>query len=110
MAEYPKVTEAEYEPEAIEGLFVLRPKTVEDERGTVREFFRRSTWLSSPMPTLPAWSQVNLTFTAYGAVRAFHAEGMTKLVGVAAGEAFGAYVDLRLEPQPTFRGLHPDRG
>jgi dTDP-4-dehydrorhamnose 3,5-epimerase len=43
---------------------------------------------------------VNLTATRAGAVRGIHAESMHKLVGVAQGEAFGVWVDLR--PGPGF--------
>ena len=94
-SDYPKIAEPVYEQTEIAGLLVIRPKTVQDERGVVREFFRSSEWRSAGLPELGPWGQVNLTFTEYGAVRAFHAEAMTKLIGVAAGEAFGAYVDLR---------------
>lgn len=102
--QYPRIVEPSYEETAILGLLVIKPKYVEDERGIVREFFRLSEWQASGLPQLEAWTQVNLTFTKYGAVRAFHAEAMTKLIGVAAGEAFGAYVDLRSD-SPTIGSI-----
>ena len=40
-------------------------------------------------------SQVNVTESRRGVIRGMHAEDMTKLLSVASGEAFGAYVDLR---------------
>jgi dTDP-4-dehydrorhamnose 3,5-epimerase len=73
----------------IDGLVVITLKQVGDERGTVREFHRASDEGWGP------WQQVNVTETKRGAVRGLHGEDMTKLVGVVAGEAFGAYVDAR---------------
>lgn len=46
---------------------------------------------------------MNLTWTQRGAVRGLHGESMTKLIGVAAGEAFGVYLDARID-SPT-RGV-----
>lgn len=85
---------------AIDGLLVLTSTAVEDERGTVRELYRESAFSGAGLPTGP-WAQVNLTYTRHGAIRGLHAEEMVKLVGVASGEAFGAYVDLR-EASPTY--------
>lgn len=79
----------------VEGLWILTMKQVTDDRGTVREFYRESAFLEAGLPSLGPWVQVNLTATSQGAVRGLHGESMTKLVGVAAGEAFGAYVDTR---------------
>ena len=73
----------------IDGLVVITLKQIADERGTVREFHRASDESWGP------WSQVNVTETKRGALRGLHGEDMTKLVGVVAGEAFGAYVDAR---------------
>ena len=80
---------------AIVGLYVVHTKAVTDERGTVREFFRASAFAELGLPAPERWMQINLTFTARGAVRGLHGEPMTKLVGVAAGSALGAYVDAR---------------
>lgn len=44
---------------------------------------------------------MNVTETRYGAIRGLHGEAMTKLVGIIAGRAFGAYVDLRTA-SPSF--------
>jgi dTDP-4-dehydrorhamnose 3,5-epimerase len=41
------------------------------------------------------WQQINLTYSHQGALRGLHGEAMTKLVGVASGAAFGAYLDAR---------------
>jgi len=81
---------------AIDGLVVISLKQVDDERGTIREYHRASDESWGP------WLQVNVTETNRGALRGLHGEDMTKLVGVIAGEAFGAYVDTR--PTSPTRG------
>ena len=80
----------------IEGLQVLAAKQISDDRGTVREVFR-----ASQLPLTRPWLQVNLTYTKQGAVRGLHGESVTKLVGVASGEAFGVYLDTRAD-SPTY--------
>lgn len=80
---------------SIDGLYVLAMKQVTDDRGTVREFYRESAFVEAGLPSLGPWVQVNVTETRRGAIRGMHGEDMTKLVAVAAGEAFGAYVDVR---------------
>lgn len=82
-------------PTEIEGLFVLRMKQIADERGTIREFYRESAFVASGLPSLGPWLQVNLTETRQGAIRGLHGEDMSKLVAIAEGRAFGAYVDAR---------------
>lgn len=88
------VTDFEQSSTAIEGLLVLRTKQVGDEHGTVRELYRESVFrplgAGAGVPR-----QVNLTSSRLGAVRGLHGEDMTKLVGVAAGCCFGAYLDVR---------------
>jgi len=91
------ITPATAEPTAIPGLHVLRTKVAEDDRGAVREIFRPSALTELRLPGLSV-QQVNLTFSRAGAVRGIHAEDMNKLVGVASGEAFGVWVDLRPGP------------
>jgi dTDP-4-dehydrorhamnose 3,5-epimerase len=86
---------------AIDGLFVLTMKQVTDERGTVRELYRPSAFAGAGLPAFQ-WRQMNVTETKRGGIRGLHAEAMNKLVAVVAGEAFGAYVDLR--PGSTTRG------
>jgi dTDP-4-dehydrorhamnose 3,5-epimerase len=88
---------------AIAGLWRITTKAATDERGTVREFFRTSAFADAGLPVPVQWAQVNMTWTKRGALRGMHAESMTKLIGLAHGEAFGAYVDARDE-SPT-RGL-----
>lgn len=83
------------EATGIEGLFLLTMKQVTDERGTIREFYRESSFVDAGLPSLGPWVQVNVTETRRGAVRGMHGEEMTKLVAVASGAAHGAYVDAR---------------
>jgi dTDP-4-dehydrorhamnose 3,5-epimerase len=85
---------------AIEDLVIIEMKHIPDDRGAVREFFRASDW-DENMPEVGAWRQVNVTTTKRGIVRGLHGEDMTKLVGIAAGSAFGAYVDAR-PTSPSF--------
>lgn len=89
------VTEMAVETTAIDGLVVITMKQVEDERGVVREFYRASSWEAAGLPSLGPWLQVNVTETKPGALRGLHGEDMHKLVAVASGRAFGAYVDAR---------------
>ena len=84
----------------IDGLKIIHVKMVTDERGTVRELFRQSQHSQVLVNPNMAWKQVNLTRTKRGAVRGLHGEAMSKLVTVAHGEAFGAYVDTRRD-SPT---------
>ena len=96
------MTPATAEPTPIPGLHVLRTKVAEDDRGAVREIFRPSALAELGLPRMSV-QQVNLTYSRSGAVRGIHAEDMHKLVGVASGEAFGVWVDLR--PGPGFGRL-----
>lgn len=95
-----EITEFGAHPGDIEGLVVVTPKQVTDERGTICELFRRSAFEAAGIDLAP-FRQINVTESRRGAVRGLHAESMTKLVAVVTGEAFGAYVDLRSD-SPTF--------
>ena len=85
----------------IDGMSVITVKQVTDERGTVREFFRSSDAGDLGVGPLGPWAQVNVTETRRGAIRGMHGESMTKLVGVVAGRAHGAWVDAR-PGSPTY--------
>jgi dTDP-4-dehydrorhamnose 3,5-epimerase len=87
----------------IDGLITVTPKQVTDDRGTIRELFRRSAFEAAGVGIAP-FEQINVTESARGVVRGMHAENMTKLLTVAHGEAFGAYVDLRPDA-PTFGAI-----
>jgi dTDP-4-dehydrorhamnose 3,5-epimerase len=71
-------------------------KQITDDRGTVREFYRESAFVDAGLPSLGPFVQINATETKRGAIRGFHAEQMVKLVAVVAGEAYGAWVDVRV--------------
>jgi dTDP-4-dehydrorhamnose 3,5-epimerase len=95
------VVDAAAAPGRIPGLWVITMKQVTDDRGTVREMFRRSGIEALGMPELGSFQQINVTESRRGAIRGMHAEAMTKLLAIAHGEAFGAYVDLRPD-SPAF--------
>jgi dTDP-4-dehydrorhamnose 3,5-epimerase len=95
------VTPMRVEQTQIQDLLVITMKQVSDARGTVREFYRQSSWREAGLPDLGPWQQVNLTETKPGALRGLHGEAMHKLVAIASGEAFGAYLDAR-EGSPTY--------
>jgi dTDP-4-dehydrorhamnose 3,5-epimerase len=84
-------------PTEIAGLWLIKTKSITDERGTVREFFRTSGFSDLDVEVPERWSQINMTWTHRGGVRGLHGEAMTKLVGVAYGEAYGVYLDTRRE-------------
>lgn len=88
-------SELSVEETSIDGLLLIQMKQVGDERGVVREFYRESTWRDARLPPLGPWVQINVTETKKGAVRGLHGESMHKLVAIAAGEAFGVFVDAR---------------
>ena len=94
------IVDFEVAPTGIDGLRIIASKQVTDERGTVREVFRRSAFEAAGLD-LGRFDQINNTRSVRGVIRGMHAESVTKLVTVAAGEAFGAYVDLR-PASPTF--------
>lgn len=86
----------------IADLLLLEIKEISDDRGVVREFFRASAFEEAGVKGLGTFLQVNVTESVQGAVRGLHGEDMYKLVGIAFGEAFGAYVDTR--PTSPSRG------
>ena len=88
-----EIVEPQIKQTDIEGLLVITPKQVTDERGTIRELVRRS-WLAEH-GLVSEFEQANNTLTHKGGLRGLHAEAMTKLVTVVSGEVFGAYVDIR---------------
>ena len=63
-------------PGTIDGLVVITMKQVTDDRGTVRELFRRSA-LADAGIAFARIEQVNVTLTHAGGVRGMHAEQMT---------------------------------
>ena len=51
---------------AIDGLVVITMKQVTDDRGTVREFFRRSAFDAAGLPAMEPFLQVNVTESRRG--------------------------------------------
>ena len=94
-----EIVDLRVRPGALAGLVVVELKRASDERGSIRELFRRSAFEEAGI-TLAPFEQINITESRRGAVRGMHAEEMTKLVSVAAGEVFAVFVDLR-DNSPT---------
>jgi len=88
-------TTMEVAPTDIEGLFTVKYKVFEDDRGSVMEFYRQSDFEAAGLPTLGDRPQVNAPLTVKGAVRGIHAEHAHKLVSVAGGKVYAVIVDLR---------------
>lgn len=85
---------------AIPGLLVLDLAVHTDPRGWFKENWQRAKMTALGLPDFGP-VQHSLAFnTATGVTRGFHAEPWDKLVSVAHGRIFGAWVDLR--PGPGF--------
>lgn len=79
----------------IPGLVVLRLPVHGDNRGWFKENWQREKMLAAGLPDFGP-VQHNISFnTSAGATRGVHAEPWDKLVSVATGRVFGAWVDLR---------------
>ena len=94
------VTPFSVQTTAIDGLMLMQVKEIRDDRGLVREFYRESSFLEAGLPSLGKWLQMNVTESNHGVIRGLHGEAMYKLIGIVAGEAFGAWVDVRTD-SPT---------
>lgn len=68
---------------------------IEDERGSVMEFYRQSDFAAAGLPSLGERPQINAPLSVRGALRGIHAEAAHKLVALAAGRVYAAIVDLR---------------
>ena len=77
------------------GLYKIQFKVIEDERGSVMEFYRQSEFEAAGLPSLGERPQVNAPLSVKGAVRGIHAEDAHKLVSVASGKVYAVIVDLR---------------
>jgi dTDP-4-dehydrorhamnose 3,5-epimerase len=95
-----EIVDFDARPGLIDGLRIVSMKQVTDDRGTIRELFRRSAFVGAGID-ITTFDQVNVTGSRRGVIRGLHAEAMTKLVTVTVGSAFGAYLDLR-PASPTF--------
>lgn len=88
---------------AVDGLYIIESKQVEDERGVVRELFRKSALRDAGVTGFGTWRQINVTESGRGVIRGLHGEDMCKLVSVVAGEGFGVFADVR--PGSPTRGV-----
>jgi dTDP-4-dehydrorhamnose 3,5-epimerase len=90
-------TSFEINPTEIDGLYTVKFKVFEDDRGSVMEFYRQSDFDAAGLPSLGERPQVNAPLTVKGALRGIHAEFAHKLVSVASGQVYAVIVDLRKE-------------
>lgn len=87
----------------IPGLLVVDVQLHEDERGWFKENWQRAKMTDLGLPDFGP-VQNNMSFNAEaGVTRGFHAEPWDKLISVATGRIFGAWIDLR--EGPTFGRL-----
>lgn len=89
------IKNAQIFPTKIDGLWQVQFKVIEDERGSVMEFYRQSEFEALGLPSLNERPQVNAPLTVKGALRGIHSETAHKLVSVASGRIYAAIVDLR---------------
>ncbi|MGB4891097.1 MAG: dTDP-4-dehydrorhamnose 3,5-epimerase family protein, partial [Propionicimonas sp.] len=81
-------------PTAIDGLLVLDLPLHGDARGWFKENWQREKMTALGLPDFGP-VQNNMSFNSdAGVTRGFHAEPWDKLVSLAAGRIFGAWVDL----------------
>ncbi|HLG91310.1 MAG TPA: dTDP-4-dehydrorhamnose 3,5-epimerase family protein [Candidatus Saccharimonadales bacterium] len=100
------------EKTSLEGLYKIQFKVIEDERGSVMEFYRQSDFAASELPSLGERPQVNAPLSVKGTLRGIHAEDAHKLVSVAGGKIYAVIVDLRKD-SPTagkWEGFEMERG
>jgi dTDP-4-dehydrorhamnose 3,5-epimerase len=100
------------EKTGLEGLYRIWFKLIEDERGSVMEFYRQSDFAATGLPSLGERPQINAPLSVKGALRGIHAEYAHKLVAVAAGKIYAVIVDLRKD-SPTagkWEGYELERG
>lgn len=91
-------------PTAIPGLLVLRLPVHGDARGWFKENWQRAKMVELGLPDFAPVQHSVAHNGAAGTTRGIHAEPWDKLVSIAAGQAFGAWVDLR--EGPTYGAVH----
>lgn len=83
---------------AIPGMLVVHLPVHADARGWFKEAWQRERMVAAGLPDFGPVQQ-NISFNgSRGATRGIHAEPWDKLVTVATGRVFGAWVDLRAGP------------
>ncbi|WP_152364095.1 sugar nucleotide-binding protein [Microlunatus speluncae] len=94
------MAELTVEQTAIPGLLIIDLDVRGDNRGWFKENWQREKMIKLGLPDFgPVQNNVSFNATR-GVTRGFHAEPWDKLISVAAGRIFGAWVDLR--EGPTF--------
>lgn len=88
------------EPTSIEGLFVVKWDTYDDDRGFFRQTYQVKE-LEEAIGREVKFKQGNHSHSVPGVLRGFHAEPWDKCVYVVSGYAFAAIADIRPE-SPTF--------
>ncbi|WP_205474125.1 sugar nucleotide-binding protein [Nocardioides sp. SYSU D00038] len=90
--------ELSVEETTVPGLLVVRLPRPEDARGWFKENWQREKMVALGLPDFEPVQQ-NMAYNAdRGTTRGIHAEPWDKLVSVATGRVFGAWVDLREGP------------
>jgi len=84
---------------------LVEPDTYRDDRGFLRETYRRSAFADGGLGMGRQFVQANVSRSRKGVIRGLHYQrepaAVAKLVGVAAGRIFDVAVDLRPD-SPTF--------
>jgi dTDP-4-dehydrorhamnose 3,5-epimerase len=88
-------TELAVRTTAIPGLLVLELPLHGDDRGWFKENWQRAKMTALGLPDFGPVQHSVAHNTNAGVTRGFHAEPWDKLVSIAAGRVFGAWVDLR---------------
>lgn len=105
-------TTFEIEKTDIDGLWTVKYKVFEDDRGSVMEFYRQTDFEAAGLPTLGNRPQVNAPLSVKGAIRGVHAEYAHKLVSIASGKVYAVIVDLRSDSASAgkWQGFNLERG
>lgn len=99
--------ELKVETTSIPGLLVFDLPVHGDNRGWFKENWQRAKMMSLGLPDFHP-VQNNISYNAKrGVTRGIHAEPWDKFISIAAGEIFGAWVDLR--PGPDFGQVYTTR-
>ena len=88
------MSELKVQPTSLEGLYKVDFKIIDDERGSVMEFYRHSEFTVAGLPSLGERPQINAPLSVKGALRGIHAEEAHKLISVASGKIYAVIVDL----------------
>lgn len=102
----PATTELNLTRSPIPGLLVLRLPVHGDSRGWFKENWQRAKMTALGLPDFAPVQHSVAHSRPVGTTRGIHAEPWDKLVSIASGRAFGAWVDLR--EGPAFGAVHTE--